>query len=303
MSFRQVCRAALLLLCLGLVAAGCGGGAAAGSAPEEDEARTTIVAGAKQPPPVQLPKSPPKKLIVKDLRPGWGVEAQEGDLLTTQFVAKFIDGKPFESTWDRGREPFSFHLGADEASPSFERGLRGMRVGGERELIVPNDVASRFGPLPPKDDFAYVVELVGVAPPELDGRHEPKVVVPPGAPPKKLEVRDLIRGKGPEAKSGDVVTMNYVSRHYSGKPFSNSWDDGHPFRIHLGAHTFKSIPGWEKGIPGMRVGGRREIIVPPDLIFQGGAPPDSKPSETLVYIIDLFGITEPKQEKGNGATQ
>jgi peptidylprolyl isomerase len=282
-------KAALLLLCVGLVAGGCGSSSAS---PEAEAARTTIAFGAKREPRVELPAKAPKELVVKELRPGWGVEAKEGDLLTTKFVAKFVDGRHFESSWDPGAKPFSFHLGAEESSPAFERGLRGMRVGGQRELIVPHDVASRFGELPPEDNFVYVVELIGVAPPQLDNRRTPHVVVPPGQPPKKLEVRDIVVGEGPEARSGDLVTMQYMSKRYTGKPFSNSWDDGHPFRIHLGAGTYKSIPGWEKGIPGMRVGGRREIIVPPDLIFQSGAPPDSKPSETLVYIIDLYGITE-----------
>jgi peptidylprolyl isomerase len=253
-----------------------------------------MVAGAARSPAVTPPQgAPPEGLVVEKLRPGWGVEAREGDLLTTKFVAIKFDGTPFESTWDPGGRPFAFHLGADEASPAWEKGLRGMTVGERRELLVPSDIASRFGPLPPGDDFVYVVELIGVAPPELDGRHEPTVVVPPGRPPENLRVRDLIPGTGPRVESGDLVTMRYVSRHYTGKPFSNSWDDGHPFRIHLGADTLKSIPGWEEALPGMRVGGRREIIVPPDLIFQTPPPAGSKPSETLVYLVDMFGVTEP----------
>jgi peptidylprolyl isomerase len=283
---------ALVVLCAVFAAAGCGSSSAEPS-PEETQARTTIIAASEHAPKLPLPKGAPSKdLVLKDLRLGWGVKARNGDELTTKFVAKRVNGDPFESSWDPGGVPFSFRLGANESSPGWEKGLPGMRVGGRRELIIPPDMASRFGPLPPEDTLVYVVELLGVAPPELEGRKKPDVVVPPGPPPKKLRVRDLIPGRGPEARSGDIVTMNYVSRHYTGKPFSNSWDDGHPFRIHLGAGTFKSIPGWEKGLPGMRVGGRREIIVPPDLIYQGGAPADSKPSETLVYVIDLIGITD-----------
>jgi peptidylprolyl isomerase len=285
-------RAALLLICFGLVAGGCGGSSIS-LEKETEAARTTIVFGAKHEPKVELPAKPPTHLIVKELQPGWGVEAKEGDLLTTKFAAKYVNGKPFESSWDPGSQPFSFHLGAEESSPAFEKGLRGMRVGGRRELIVPHDLASRFAELPPEDNFAYVVELTGVAPPQLDHRHTPKIDIPPGPPPKHLRVHDVVVGDGPEARTGDLVTMQYMSKHYTGKPFSNSWDDGHPFRVRLGVHSYKSIPGWEKGIPGMRVGGRREIIVPPDLIFQGGPPAGrGKPSETLVYVIDLYGITE-----------
>jgi peptidylprolyl isomerase len=221
-----------------------------------------MVAGAAKEPAVAPPQGPaPAKLVVETLRPGWGVEAREGDLLTTKFVAIKFDGDPFESTWDPGRGPFSFHLGAGEASPAWEKGLRGMKVGERRELLVPADIASRFGPLPAGDDFVYVVELIGVAPPELDDRHEPTVVVPPGRPPQTLRVRDVIPGSGPRAESGDLVTMRYVSRHYTGKPFSNSWDDGHPFRIQLGADTYKSIPGWRCPECGSEGGGKSSFLL------------------------------------------
>ena len=290
----------MLLLCVGLLATGCGSSSAEEDA-EENAGRTTIIAGSptepKMPP---FPKGkPPKDLVVKELRPGWGVKAREGDLLTTQFVAVKIDGEPFESTWDF--EPFAFHLGRFEASLGFEEGLKGMQVGERRQLIVPGELASRYTVLPHEESFVYVVELIGVRPPELDRRQEPDVAVPPGKPPEELEVRDLIEGSGPVAKPGDTLTMKYVSRRYSGKPFSNSWDDPRPFRVQLGAESFKSIPAWEEGLPGMKVGGRREIIVPPELAFQGGAPPDSKPSDTLVYIVDLVGITDPEEQARAGA--
>jgi peptidylprolyl isomerase len=293
---RRVVEALLLLCCLALPAAGCGDSSADDGA-ERKEGRTTVIAGAREeleiPP---FPKGkPPEKLVVENLRPGWGVEARPGDLLATQFVAVTIDGKPFESTWEYEERRFSFHLGENEASPGWEKGLRGMRVGERRLLMVPGKLASRYAKLSPEESLVYVVELVEVRPPELDGRKKPRVSVPPGEPPATLKTRDLIEGRGPEARSGDIVTMNYFSRHYTGEAFSNSWDDGKPFRIRLGAGTYKSIPGWEEGLPGMRVGGRRELIVPPKWIYQEGPRTDSKPSETLVYIVDMLGITEPRR--------
>lgn len=292
---RKLC---LVLLWAGLAMAGCGSSSAREEA-QQEPGRTTVIVGARTefdvPP---FPRKPPHDLVVKTLRPGWGVEAREGDRLSTQFVAVKITGKPFESTWEYDNRRFIFHLGENEASPGWEKGLKGMRVGEQRQLIIPGDLASRYVDLPPGQSLVYVVELVEVRPPELDGRKQPKVEVPPGRPPSQLEERDLVEGRGPAAKAGDIVTMNYFSRRYTGEPFSNSWDDGHPFRIRLGAGTYKSIPGWEEGLPGMRVGGRRELIVPPDWIVQGGAAPDSKPSETLVYIVDLLGITEPRERLG-----
>src|SRR5689334_2141080 len=97
---------AVLMLLLGAVA-GCGGGTSASTAGESDSGRTTVFAGAKKEPAVPLPSAPPKGLVVKDLRPGWGVEAQKGDHLTTKLVAEFTDGRPFESSWTAGAIPFS----------------------------------------------------------------------------------------------------------------------------------------------------------------------------------------------------
>lgn len=122
-------------------------------------------------------------------------------------------------------------------------------------------------------------------PKELESK--PKVKVPSGPPPKELKTRDIVKGKGQVVKSGDAVTMQYVGVLYkNGKQFDASWDAGQPFQFTLGAGEV--IPGWDEGIAGMRVGGRRELIIPPDLAYgEQGAPPDIGPNETLVFVVDL----------------
>lgn len=117
---------------------------------------------------------------------------------------------------------------------------------------------------------------------------KPKVVVPKGAPPKKLTVRELEEGSGAEAKAGDEVTVQYVGVNYkSGKEFDASWDRGEPFTFGLGAGQV--IPGWDQGVEGMKVGGRRELIIPPELAYgEAGSPPAIPPNETLVFVIDLL---------------
>lgn len=119
---------------------------------------------------------------------------------------------------------------------------------------------------------------------------KPKVTVPKGAPPKKLEVKDLEEGSGATAKSGDAVTVNYVGVNYkTGKEFDASWDRGEPFTFTLGAGEV--IPGWDQGVAGMKVGGRRELIIPPELGYgAAGAPPAIPPNETLVFVVDLEAI-------------
>ena len=119
---------------------------------------------------------------------------------------------------------------------------------------------------------------------------KPKVTVPKGAPPKKLVIKEIEEGTGPEAKAGDEVTVQYVGVNYkSGKEFDASWDRGEPFSFKLGAGMV--IPGWDKGVEGMKVGGRRELIIPPNLAYgPEGSPPAIGPNETLIFVIDLLEV-------------
>ena len=119
---------------------------------------------------------------------------------------------------------------------------------------------------------------------------KPTVTVPKGAPPKKLEVKELEEGTGAEAKAGDEVTVQYVGVNYkNGKEFDASWDRGEPFTFQLGAGMV--IPGWDQGVEGMKVGGRRELIIPPELAYgPEGSPPAIGPNETLIFVIDLLEV-------------
>jgi len=119
---------------------------------------------------------------------------------------------------------------------------------------------------------------------------KPKVAVPKGAPPKKLEIKEIEEGSGVEAKSGDEVTVQYVGVNYkNGKEFDSSWSRNEPFSFKLGASEV--IPGWDQGVEGMKVGGRRELIIPPSLAYgEAGAPPAIGPNETLVFVIDLLEV-------------
>jgi peptidylprolyl isomerase len=119
---------------------------------------------------------------------------------------------------------------------------------------------------------------------------KPKVKVPKGAPPKSLQIKDLEKGTGVVAKEGDLLRLNYVGVNYkTGKEFDASWGRGETLPITLGAGTV--IPGWEKGLKGMRVGGRRELIIPPNLGYgSAGSPPVIPPNETLIFVVDLEAV-------------
>lgn len=146
---------------------------------------------------------------------------------------------------------------------------------------VPGSSAlTAIGPIPAAD-----VSPAGTA------GHAPTVKVPTGPPPAGLESADLIVGTGREAEPGDQVTVQYVLATYSaGAVIQSSWTSG-PFAFTLGAGQV--IPGWDKGVVGMHVGGRRELIIPPSLGYGANPPAGAQgiaANDTLVFVIDLLKI-------------
>lgn len=119
----------------------------------------------------------------------------------------------------------------------------------------------------------------------------PTVTVPAGAPPTGLQSADLIVGTGREAAPGDQVTVQYVLATYSTKKVIQSSWTSTPFSFVLGEGQV--IPGWDQGVAGMHVGGRRELIIPPSLGY-GASPPQGAQgiaaNDTLVFVVDLLSI-------------
>jgi FKBP-type peptidyl-prolyl cis-trans isomerase len=122
-------------------------------------------------------------------------------------------------------------------------------------------------------------------------RAEPKVTPPPGPPPHGLVIKNLIKGRGPAARSGEELSVNYVGVLFrGGKEFDSSWKRGEPFTFPLGSREV--IKGWERGLRGMKVGGRRELVIPPGLAYgRAGQPPVIPPRATLVFVIDLLRVS------------
>ena len=120
---------------------------------------------------------------------------------------------------------------------------------------------------------------------------KPQVDVPAGqAPSYQLELEDLEVGAGEEATPGRTVEVHYVGVSWStGKQFDASWDRGDTFKFTLGRGQV--IPGWDQGVEGMRVGGRRRLTIPPQLAYgKRGAGGVIGPDETLVFVVDLVGV-------------
>ena len=126
---------------------------------------------------------------------------------------------------------------------------------------------------------------------ERDINSKPKIPKQSGAAPKALKVEDLIAGKGPAAKSGDKISVRYVGVLFdNNKEFDSSWKRGKaPFQLTLGQGQV--IRGWDQGLVGMKVGGRRRLTIPPDLAYGAqGQPPTIPANATLVFDVDLTKI-------------
>ena len=121
-------------------------------------------------------------------------------------------------------------------------------------------------------------------------RTKPEVTVPKGKAPKQLVIKDLEKGSGATAEPGKNVTVQYVGvSALNGRQFDASWDRGEPFSFQLGSGGV--IKGWDEGVKGMKVGGRRQLVIPPDLAYgPDGSPPTIGPNETLVFVIDLLSV-------------
>ena len=143
----------------------------------------------------------------------------------------------------------------------------------------------------PAEEAAPEIEV------DLDAEPDPATYLDDarGEPPTELVVEDLVEGDGPEASAGDVVAVNYVGVDWaSGQEFDSSWARGTPFEFQLGVGQV--IPGWDQGVEGMRVGGRRVLTIPPDLAYgDRGAGDALGPDATLVFVVDLLEVAGEAQ--------
>jgi peptidylprolyl isomerase len=319
----------LIILALALLVGGCGGSSSGegstdstthlrpfriphGIAPIRYESKMHPDASGlvgKEPKPI-IPKGPPPEFIsVADLIEGIGNLTTVGRKVTVQYVGyDYETGEKFASSWDEGK-PFTFTLGKGEVIEGWEEGLDGIEGGDRRELVIPPELTKGPFPtgIPQGKAVVFVVEPVPTKPaaakpketekkskpiptPKSLGKTKPKVEVPKGPPPKKLVVKDLEEGKGPAAKLGDEVSVEYVGVVYkTGKQFDASWDRGEePFTFELGSGGV--IAGWEQGIEGMKVGGRRELIIPPELAYGSEGGGSIPPNSTLIFVVDLLAI-------------
>ncbi len=119
---------------------------------------------------------------------------------------------------------------------------------------------------------------------------KPEITVPKGKPPTTLVKNDIKVGDGATATAGKTVSVQYVGVSLlNGRQFDASWDKGEPFSFPLGQGQV--IAGWDQGVEGMKVGGRRQLLIPPDLAYGAdGSPPTIGPNEPLLFVVDLLDV-------------
>ena len=126
---------------------------------------------------------------------------------------------------------------------------------------------------------------------EVDTATKPEITIPEGEPPSELECTDLVVGDGDEVALGDTIEVHYVGvKHSDGSQFDASWDGGEPATFSLTEGSL--IKGWTDGIPGMKAGGRRELVIPPDLAYGPAGSGHELAGETLVFVVDVISVTK-----------
>ena len=169
-------------------------------------------------------------------------------------------------------------------------------AGGNSPSTTTTTLASSAGTTtttaPPTTTTVKPVSFAPVAHPSPAGTFgtAPTVVVPSGTPPASMQVSDLIKGTGPAAKDGSKLEVQYVLATYSSRKVVQSSWTSQPFTFTLGVGQV--IPGWDYGMVGMKVGGRREMIIPPALGYRNVAQgPGIAANDTLVFVVDLLKIS------------
>jgi len=248
---------------------------------------------------------------IRDLTEGRGAECPQAATVTVHYKGWLTDGTVFDTTEKQGGPA---ELNLPEMIEGWKFGIPGMKVGGKRKLVVSADrgygnrIKSR---IPPGSTLIFEVELLsftgGVTPESVRPRRSPPPTdltkLSDGTAPNAddpnlisigssgLKYRDLKEGNGPAAIAGSHVVMDYIGwRLTDGFRFDTSWKSGLGSRP-LDMPLARLVPGWQQGVPGMKVGGIRKLVVPPELAYGStGNGEDIPPNATLVFEIELLGI-------------
>jgi len=225
-------------------------------------------------------------LKYKDLKLGEGATVAAGNRVTVHYTGTFTDGQKFDSSLDRNK-PFELTIGRGQVIKGWDEGLVGMKVGGKRKLIVPPELAygdaGQPPKIPPKATLIFEVEIVDelqTIAAEVKKDADGIVTTKSG-----LKYKDLKEGDGETATVGDIVSVHYTGTFTDGKKFDSSVG-GQPFEFKLGAGQV--IEGWDIGVAGMKVGGKRKLMIPYKLAYgEAGKGPIPAKSD-LIFEVELL---------------
>jgi peptidylprolyl isomerase len=277
-----------------LLIAACGGddSSTTTEAPSSTEASATSdPADLTDEPTVSLPAEIPTELVITDITEGEGEEASEGSTVYVYYVGVLSeDGKRFDGNF--GSDPFAVTLGTGAVIEGWDTGLLGMKVGGRRQLDIPADLA--YGSagsgeaIPPDSAISFIVDVVAIVPP-IDAADAPEITIEGAENVDALVSDDLVVGEGAEAKAGSNVLVHIIAFNgATGEELASTWGDPSPVALLL--EEGGSLPGLVEGIPGMKVGGRRQLTIPFADAFGTEGNSDMKlPASTdLVVVVDLL---------------
>jgi peptidylprolyl isomerase len=227
-----------------------------------------------------------------DLEEGEGEKAEATHTVVTDYTiwvqgeeeAKYIGSSEYT-------QPATFVIGRESVFAGWEQGVTGMRPGGKRLLIIPPDLAfgdQATGQIPADATLIMEVELndITVPPKPTDVDEDEYTVTEEG-----LKYYDIVEGEGETPEAGQTVVVHYTGWLEDGSVFDSSLQRGQPFALVLGEG--KVIDGWEQGLKTMKVGGKRQLVIPPELGYgEQGAGNIIPPNATLTFEIELIEIQE-----------
>ncbi|MCU1398608.1 MAG: peptidyl-prolyl cis-trans isomerase [Acidimicrobiales bacterium] len=251
-------------------------------------------------PTVKIPATLPTKLVITDLIDGTGTAAKVGDTVEVNYIGvRSADGTEFDNSYDRG-QTFPVTLGQNSVIQGWEQGLIGIKQGGRRQLDIPADLAYGDQPqgdvIKAGDALSFVIDAVSITPgidvPTANVADKPKVDISPSVGATKTSFTDLVVGTGEEAVAGDTAYLQIIAyRGDTGAEIQSTWEAGTAAKIALDDST---VTGLVTGVTGMKVGGRREIIVPPAEAFgaEGSDTMGLPAGADLILVVDLVLLSQ-----------